>query len=62
MFEPSTSLDLLYTSGLSGLGITMESVFSFRGLSYMAFFLMVILLMFGNISCKDIIKEQNEVA
>ena len=52
-FEPMSSLETIYTSGFSGLGISWEAVFSLKGISVMAFMTMCGLLVMSNVVCKE---------
>jgi len=53
-YEPPSTLENFYSGGLSGLGLTWDSVLSVRGLSVFLFFLLCGLLMVSNSMCKDI--------
>ena len=56
-YKPSSSLETIYKGGAQGLIPEWDTVFSMRGLSFLAFMALLALLFINNTVCKDVLRE-----
>ena len=56
-YNPPSTFESFKADGLSGLGLSWENIFSMRGLSFIAFMLMIGLLFLNQTMCRDVQKQ-----